>query len=59
MVFESNETGLAGNGVGVGRGTSVGVGEAANKNGVGMRMVTSSGIEVGTTTVGVAGATSF
>ncbi len=53
MVDRVNEAGLAGRGVGVGRGTSVGVGEAARRNGVGIcTPMEDSGVEV-TTGVGV------
>ena len=56
-----SETGFVGNRVGVERGTFVGVGEAARRNGVGIRTVTDSGVDtprVGSS-VGVTGSVSF
>lgn len=54
-----SEAGLGGSGVGVGRGTSVGVGEAARRNGVGTwNPIPDSGVEVGEE-VGSASGASF
>ena len=58
MAVWAIEAGFVGSAVGVERGGAVGVGDAANKNGVGICTSTVFGVKVGTT-VGVENGTSF
>ncbi len=58
MAVCASEAGLVGSAVGVARGGAVGVGDAANRNGVGICTSTVFGVGLATT-VGVENGTSF